>query len=872
MEDNKLRKYFFTLTLALAIIISFGGVSFASGSQFSKPDLYQAGYPYVKYYKDRAAGQSEALSGIAHSFYSSLGGNSTADEDVINNGGASYDQFILGRVCLEGGVTDILDTYVRFSKLANGAPNQFLCYKNIAAQGPSNPHPYVDASGNRVLNGPYRLVRVSGTSISNWWDNWDWALDTGAAACLIVYALDGRQHTTDVIKQNDYKNLAVMIGDYILKLQDTDGGFRMGPIGMYHASNTGEITYDFFWNLKSTEQNERCLYALQALKDVTQDVKYDQPISNIKGWIKSMYFSDTLSSTHLYRGSAQYTSGQWVPSILGGDNSYIVTDVIALAPIEIMVDDPYFGATQADRDAEIEAMFRTIEGSTAFTDNGKLLLFKFSASQAPDNNTTTYGTVEWSSQMALAYLKAAQIYALPAHFNQARREYYLNKYKELIASLENYFSPSIEDPSALIAPYASNVNGTVAGGVPTGTGYDTLNCKAALASAYFAFAKAGFDPMEIDGGPGIPVLAAHDQSVTLNQDSQAAITLSGYDPDSLTLTYIVLTQPSHGALSGTAPSLTYTPDAGYHGSDSFTFKVNNGSVDSNIATVSITINSIGPPNHPPVLAVIGNKSIDEGRLLQFTISATDPDGNALTYSAVGLPPGATFNSVSRVFSWAPNYEQGGILSQGYPVTFTVSDGSLTDAETITITVNNVNRAPVLAAIGNKPGYSGQALTFIVSATDPDNDSLIYSAFSMPAGAVLNPATGVFSWTPTAAQIGSFKITFKVSDGALSASETITITVTAFLGAPTNLITTGITRKLVTLYWQDNSTGEKGFYIERKLSTGRNFARIGKVKANITTYTDKRVVHGKVYYYRVRAFSGKNISLPSETITVSVPNQ
>jgi len=108
-------------------------------------------------------------------------------------------------------------------------------------------------------------------------------------------------------------------------------------------------------------------------------------------------------------------------------------------------------------------------------------------------------------------------------------------------------------------------------------------------------------------------------------------------------------------------------------------------------------------NSPPVINPIGNKVINGGQLLEFAVSASDPDGDALIYSAEGLPPGATFTTPDQsgygctfqtgygckenVFRWRPTYAQAGI----YHVTFKVSDGQLEDTKTITITVKNVNR-------------------------------------------------------------------------------------------------------------------------------------------------------------------------------------
>ena len=104
---------------------------------------------------------------------------------------------------------------------------------------------------------------------------------------------------------------------------------------------------------------------------------------------------------------------------------------------------------------------------------------------------------------------------------------------------------------------------------------------------------------------------------------------------------------------------------------------------------------VKPVNNPPVLSYIGNKSINVGQTLNFTVSATDPDGNTLNYTASNLPFGASFNKSTSTFSWTPTYDQAGT----YPnITFQVSDGSSTDSQNVTITVINVNRPPVLDQI------------------------------------------------------------------------------------------------------------------------------------------------------------------------------
>jgi hypothetical protein len=76
------------------------------------------------------------------------------------------------------------------------------------------------------------------------------------------------------------------------------------------------------------------------------------------------------------------------------------------------------------------------------------------------------------------------------------------------------------------------------------------------------------------------------------------------------------------------------------------------------------------------------RHVGEGQPLEFTLSATDPDGDILTYLASNLPDGASFDTITGTFSWTPRYDQAGV----YLVRFEVSDGELSDFEDVTITV------------------------------------------------------------------------------------------------------------------------------------------------------------------------------------------
>ena len=200
---------------------------------------------------------------------------------------------------------------------------------------------------------------------------------------------------------------------------------------------------------------------------------------------------------------------------------------------------------------------------------------------------------------------------------------------------------------------------------------------------------------------------------------------------------------SNGALFSAEPAvaadgtLTYTPAAGAYGSATVSVQIHdnggttNGGVDTSaIQTFTITVNQV-MVNQAPILDSIGDKVGAEGAALTFSLSASDPDGDPVTYSAIGLPLGASL--VGADFSWTPGYAQAG----DYVVTFYASDGDLEDSETITISVANTNRAPVLDAVGDKDASEGSELAFTLTGSDPDLDTVAFSATGMPAGATLD---------------------------------------------------------------------------------------------------------------------------------------
>ncbi len=299
----------------------------------------------------------------------------------------------------------------------------------------------------------------------------------------------------------------------------------------------------------------------------------------------------------------------------------------------------------------------------------------------------------------------------------------------------------------------------------------------------------------LNQAPTLAAIAA--QTVTAGQLLSFTAVGSDGDVPANQLTYSLQgTVPAGASLDPNTGVFTWTPTVGQVGPHSLTVRVTDNGTPALFAeqVVSVTVDAI--PNQAPTLNAIGNQTVDEGQPLSFTATASDPDGGqTLTFSldngTSGLvPAGAIINPTTGAFSWTPSEAFGpGTVTFDIVVTDNGSP-NLSDRETITVTVNEVNQAPVLNAIGNQAVNEGALLSFTATANDGDlpTNALIYSLQgTVPAGASLDPNTGAFAWSPTAGQIGAHTVTVRVTDNgspALFDEETITITVNAVNAAPT----------------------------------------------------------------------------------------
>ncbi len=218
---------------------------------------------------------------------------------------------------------------------------------------------------------------------------------------------------------------------------------------------------------------------------------------------------------------------------------------------------------------------------------------------------------------------------------------------------------------------------------------------------------------------------------------------------------------------------TWTPtEAQGPGIYTFDVCVNDGTL-SICETIDVTVADI---NSAPELDPIGNKSIDELSELTFTATASDsdvPPTPSPSASPAHLPVPASIPA--GVFSWTPSEAQG---PADYTFDVCVSDGVASDCETITVTVNEVNTAPLLGVIGDQTADELVELSFTATASDNDIPAniLTFGLSGEPSGASITSG-GVFSWTPTEAQgPGTYPIIVCVNDGSLTDCESIDILV------------------------------------------------------------------------------------------------
>ncbi len=277
---------------------------------------------------------------------------------------------------------------------------------------------------------------------------------------------------------------------------------------------------------------------------------------------------------------------------------------------------------------------------------------------------------------------------------------------------------------------------------------------------------------------------ARNQSITLPEDTPTVIAPAASDVDAGDrLTYTVVTGPAHGSVTIESGLFHYTPTADYNGPDSFTYHANDGTVDSNSATVSLTVT---PVNDAPV-ARDESVTTPEDTQTFITPAARDVDGDNLTYGIVTGPQHGSVTFESGTFHYTPTADYNGADSFSYHA----NDGTVdSNVATVSLTITPVNDAPV--ANDQSDTLDEDTQTFITpAATDVDGDALTYTVVTGPQHGSVDVASGTFRYTPAADYDGPDSFTYHANDGTADSNDaTVTLTVTPVNDPPVIDLDTG----------------------------------------------------------------------------------
>ena len=324
------------------------------------------------------------------------------------------------------------------------------------------------------------------------------------------------------------------------------------------------------------------------------------------------------------------------------------------------------------------------------------------------------------------------------------------------------------------------------------------------------------------------------------------------------IVYVDGTEQASGTYTGLSTLNTYA-DIGNTGYNSDRNEGFDGTIDE-VRVYSRALNSeeiLSIFNKQPSLIFypIGNKVVNEGESLTFDINTVNPNTEILLTDH-NLPSQPTF--IENYFDWTTTYDDAGI----YDATFLAPNGELEDFETITITVNNVNRKPIIEPVSNKSVYENSSLAFSVNTSDLDGDNVLCTADNLPSGAIFVDQN--FQWTPSYSQAGIYLLSFIATDGQLEDVETVIITVNN-ANRPPVLGTIGdrAINENETLVFTVNAADPDGdalTYSAENLPTGAVFSQ------NTFTWTPTDDQSGT---YQLSFIASDGDLQDSESITISV---
>lgn len=335
---------------------------------------------------------------------------------------------------------------------------------------------------------------------------------------------------------------------------------------------------------------------------------------------------------------------------------------------------------------------------------------------------------------------------------------------------------------------------------------------------------------------------------------------SASDPDGQTLTYSIANKPAWANFSTSTGRLSGTPGDSHVGTTAgIVITVSDGTASASLAAFSLTVEA--RPNRAPTITGTPATTAAPGTAYSFQPSASDPDGQTLTYSITNKPAWASFSTSTGRLSGTPGDNHAGTTSG---IVITVSDGTLSASlAAFSITVASTNRAPTVSGTPATTATVGATYSFKPTASDPDGDALSWSITGKPSNATFSTATGELTWTPTAAGTAS-NIVIRVTDsqGASASLPAFSITVSAPPATGT-----------ATLSWVSPSQytdgsplpiGELSGFRIYKGTSASNLAVIAEVGSRTTTFEVQNLASG-THYFAVTALAESGVESDKSSV-------
>ncbi|MGH9140071.1 MAG: Ig-like domain-containing protein, partial [Vicinamibacterales bacterium] len=295
----------------------------------------------------------------------------------------------------------------------------------------------------------------------------------------------------------------------------------------------------------------------------------------------------------------------------------------------------------------------------------------------------------------------------------------------------------------------------------------------------------------VEGGtyPGTNPPGAANQSVSTNEDTAKAFTLDTANATANPLTYTIVSPPSHGGLTGSNGSRTYTPAPDFNGTDTFTYNVNDGSKTSNTATVTITVLEV---NDPPA-AVDDSKSTTANAVLTFPssdLTGNDSTGpaneNGQTLTVTTVTQTANTHGTATLASGTVTYTPDSGYTGPASFTYTVCDNGVTvglaDPLCSTATVNvtvATQQATHFGIIAPPIVTNGVAFNVAVTALDASNATVTgYTGTVHFTSSSAGTLPGDYTFTGGDSGVHSFNVTLTTNGAqSITATDTVTASIT-----------------------------------------------------------------------------------------------